>query len=158
MFFEDNDNIPTRSFYTQALKYLEDNPDIGRITARGRSVISLDDILTKPLEEWKTINSIGPNQGTSCMRREVFLRIKGQDERFAGEYGWHYYNFKRQLMTRAGVKFGASGTYFYTHDGQSKLSRSMSKRNQSLLRRNSREGFMQAPSGILNFTYEYQVL
>lgn len=157
LFFEDNDNIPTRSFYTQALKYMEDNPDIGRITARGRSVISLDDILTKPVEGWKEINSIGPNQGTSCIRREVYLKVKGQDERFAGEYGWMYYDWKRKLLTRAGIKFGSIGMYYYT-DGQSKLSRHMSKRNQSLLRLNSRVGAVQAPSGILNFTYEHQVL
>lgn len=156
--FEDNDNIPTPHFYTEVLEYLKQHPEIGRISARQRYVVSREDMLIKPRADWKVIKRIGPNQGTAVIRREVYAQIKGMDERFSGEYGWLYYDFRRRLLNQAKIRFGSVGAYFYTSDGQSNLSRSMSQRNQSLLKRNTREQVLQSPIGILNFTYTMKVL
>jgi len=156
--FEDTDNIPTLDFYEKGLKFLEENPEIGRITARVRHIVPLEQILTKPKSEWVIKNVIGPNQGTAIIRRDIFTLCKGQDERFCGEYGWMYPNFKRVLLNRAKTLFGSVGAYYFTDEGQSKLSRSMSQRNYSLLNKGSRDNTLQSPFGIINFTYSMQVL
>lgn len=156
--FEDNDNIPSRNYYAQALEYLEKNPHIGRMTARIRNVVPLEDMLTKPFEEWKAVNRIGPNQGTAIIYRDIYTRIKGQDERFCGEYGYMYYNLRRVLLNRANVAFGSSGEYFYTDRAQSDLKRNMSVRNSALLHRNGKENLLQSPIGILNFSYSVDIL
>ena len=156
--FEDNDNIPSENFYEVALGYLEKNPEVKRVTSKVRHIISREDMLTKPKSEWQFIDSIGANQGTAIIYRDTYALVKGQDEMFCGEYGWMYYEWRRKLLNRAKIKFGSIGMYYYTQQGQSELSRSMSRRNQSLLKKNSREGLLQSPIGILNFTYTYEVL
>ena len=158
VFFEDNDNIPTREIYGQMEQYMIDHPEIARASARGRIVVKLEDVINKPLEEWKQIDSMGPNQGTACFRREVLLDIKGHDERFSGEYGYMYVDLRRKLLNRAKVHFGSIGQYYYIHEGQTKLSRSMSARNYSHLRHNTRDDLLQSPIGILNFTYQIKTL
>ena len=155
--FEDNDNIPARLFYQEALEYLKNNPEVGRVTGRNRLVVSLDNILSQPLEKWIINNSIGPNQGTAIMRRDIYMLVKGQDERYCGEYGWMYYAWRRKLLNRANVKFGSMGTYYYTQDGQTQLKRNMSVRNASLMRHDSKDNVLQSPTGILNFTYKVKI-
>lgn len=156
--FEDNDNIPTSTFYEEALVYLKENPEIGRVSARNRQIVSLDDILSKDKKDWQVIENIGPNQGTAIIKRDIYTRVKGHDERFCGEYGWMYYEWRRKLLNRAQVKFGSIGSYFYTKDGQTSIPRGMSVRNASIMRHNSRNNVLQAPTGILNFTYTVEVL
>ena len=156
--FEDNDNIPSQDFYEVALDYLAKNPEVKRLTGKIRHVVSREDILTKPKSEWKEINHIGPNQGTAIIYRDIYTKVKGQDERFCGEYGWMYPNWRRLLLNRVKVQFGSIGMYYYTEQGQSPLSRKMSARNSGLLRINSRTNLLQAPIGILNFTYTIEIL
>lgn len=156
--FEDNDNIPNPDFYEHALKFLEENPNVGRVSAVSRQLVSLDDMLNKPKDQWKIIKCIGPNQGTAIIKRDIYTLVKGQDERFCGEYGWMYYEWRRKLLNRAKVTFGKVGAYFYTQDGQTSIPRGMSSRNSKLMRYNSEHDVLQAPSGILNFTYTLNVL
>src|SRR3990167_3062129 len=151
--FEDNDNIPLRDFYDQALALFKANPALGRICAKKRKVIK---DISLPFEQWEVVNSIGPNMGTAMIPREVYLRVKGMDERFAGEYGYMYYEWKHRLMHVAKVGFEAVGEYYYSPDGQSDLKRSNSWRNLRLLRENGEKGCLQPPGGILNFHYQYE--
>lgn len=156
--FEDNDNIPTRSFYSDAINCFNNNPHITRVIAKHRHDLPTSDILSKPFNEWQPVGHRGPNQGTSVIKRENFLRLKGLDERFCGEYGWMYYDWRRRML-RLGMQFGSAGFYFYAIDSQSKLKRGMSKRNFRFMRMNARDETLQSPHGILNFQYtvEYMV-
>lgn len=151
--FEDNDNIPTKEFYELALKRFEEEPKIGRITGKKRLDINSKD-LNKPVEEWKIIGGRGPNMGTCMMRRELFLKVKGYDERFCGRYGWMYYDWRSRLLTGAKTLFSSVGYFYYVTDGQSNISRRNDPKNFSLYRKNARAHVLQAPN-ILNFTYEF---
>lgn len=151
--FEDNDNIPSRSFYTEALDIMERNPKTGRVIAGNRK--DIEDVF-KPFEEWKIVGKRGANQGTYLMRRSVYLKLKGQDERFCGRYGWMYYDWRSRLL-RSGVEFEAIADYYYCREGQSEVKRGMSGINLRLYRQNANSGSTQHPEGILNFTYDYEV-
>lgn len=153
--FEDNDNIPTKEWYGQALQMLEEHPEMGRIIGKKRLHISSQD-LEKPVEEWQITGSRGPNQGTSMIRRELILKVKGQDERFCGQYGWMYYDWRRRLLTQ--TKFGGVGQFYFVVDGQCSLSRNPSAQNYRLYRRGCNEKTIQFPTGILNFQYTFEIL
>lgn len=155
--FEDNDNVPTSNFYKEALDYLQSTPDVKRLTAKQRWVVSKEDMLNKPKDDWYVIDCIGPNQGTAIIYRDIYLQIKGHDERFCGRYGYMYYNFRSLLLNRLKIKFSSIGHYYYTTDGQSALSRSMSRENRIIYLHNARQNVIQAPIGILNFTYTFKV-
>ncbi|HEC64672.1 MAG TPA: glycosyltransferase family 2 protein [bacterium] len=154
--FEDNDNIPHKDFYQQALDLFKTVPEIGRITGELRLHINTED-LKNPVEEWKITGTRGPNQGTCIMRRELFLKVKGYDERFCGRYGWMYYDWKHRLLVGAGTTFGSIGQFYYVVDGQSNLKRKLEKENYRHYRINAVEKRYQ-PQNILNFGYEFQVL
>ena len=159
--FEDNDNVPSLTFYKEALAYFESNPKIARVQATKRKTISLDDFLNKPRGEWIQIGQEGANMGTAVIPRNIYLSLKGHDERFCGRYGWMYYDFRSRCLRLQGgmVDYTASvGEYFYTKEGQSNLERDMSTQNLAYYRENAHHGRTQPPQGVLNFTYSYEIL
>lgn len=153
--FEDNDNIPHKDFYQQAIDLLEKNLEVGVVFGKIRHDVSASD-LEKPVDEWKVIGSRGPNRGSYIIRREIYLRIKGQDEQFSGKYGWMYYNFRRQLL--AMTKFSEIGLFYYVVEGQSNLSHKSDPKNYHIYHKNCKSGKLQSPIGILNFTFTYETL
>ena len=155
--FEDNDNIPTPTWYEQALKMFKENPEVGRIIGVKRLHVNSSD-LHKPASEWEITGSRGPNQGTSMMKRDIYIFLKGKDEKFAGNYGWMYYDWKNRLLSKAKTKFGAVGQFYYVVDGQCELSRNMAPRNFRVYRRNAVDEVTQSSIGILNFTYTMETL
>ena len=153
--FEDNDNIPSRPFYTEALQLLKDNPKVGRVIAGNRK--DVEDVFI-PFDEWKVIGKRGANMGTGMLLRLAYLKAKGQDGRFCGRYGWMYYDWRSRLLGPVGIEFGAVGDYYYCTSGQSNLTRGNNPQNFGYYRENARNHAMQPPGGILNFHYEYETL
>lgn len=158
--FEDNDNVPSRTFYEEALDYLKKNPSIGRVQSTKRKTISHNDFLNKSRDEWEIIGREGANMGTAIIPRIVFQKMKGHDERFCGRYGWMYYDWRSRGIRMLGKEnYSASvGEYFYTKGGQSKLTRGMSYVNRGFYCENANEKRTQHPLGILNFMYEFETL
>ena len=152
---EDNDNIPMRNTYKEMLEIFKNEPEMGRVRGSKRLELDMEDIY-KPVEEWVQRGSRGPNMGTCMMKRDVYLQVKGQDERFCGQYGWMYYDWKSRLLRI--TKFTGKGHFWYVRDGQSDLDRAMSKKNFRLYRENAHRDKVQHPEGILNFSYEYEIL
>lgn len=158
--FEDNDNIPSVSFYEEAIQRHKMEPRFSRIQATKRKDISLEDFTSNPREEWNVLGTRGPNMGTALFPRETFLTMKGHDERFCGQYGYMYYDFRSRGIKIFSKEFytASEGEYFYTTEGQTDLSRSMSGQNLSYYRDNARQHRNQHPKGILNFEYEFERL
>ena len=160
--FEDNDNVPSFTFYEEALARLEKDPHIARIQASKRKVISHEDLLEKPRDEWEIIGREGANMGTAVIPRTIYQQMKGHDERFCGRYGWMYYDWRTRCMNMVGKEnYAASvGEYFYTKQGQSNLKRGNSSQNLGYRRDNCRRisagGSCQHPQGILNFMYTFE--
>lgn len=150
LMFEDNDNIPTKTVYEEMLEVMKNNPEVGRISGTKRIEIEQQD-LDKPSEEWVIRGRRGPNMGTCMMRREVYLKIKGQDERFCGRYGWMYYDLRAKLLRI--TKFAKKGFFWYVRDAQSNLDRVMSGKNFKFYHKNKKHKVLQSPEGIINFTY-----
>ena len=88
---EDNDHIPTRSFYEEAEKLLGQGYD--KVFPRIRKVVGKYDILNNPLENWKVLKTRGSARIISFCKREFLLDIKGFDEQFCGRYGWDVPDF-----------------------------------------------------------------
>lgn len=152
---EDNDNIPTKEFYKQALEALSTYPTVGRIIAYQRFDISSEDI-QKPSSEWKMTGKRGPNQGTYLLRREIYTALKGQDEQFCGRYGYMYHDWKRRMLLV--TNFGQAGYFWYVTDGQSEISHRQTSTNLKLYRQNAHLSRHQSPIGILNFNYTVEEL
>lgn len=155
--FEDTDNIPHKDCYQDSLQVLGEYPEVGRVIGRIRHDISSDQ-LEKPQEEWEVTGSRGPNQGSYLIRREIYLSLKGQDERFCGRYGWMYYDWRRRLLGKAKTKFSEGGIYYYVTDAQCGLSHKNSPQNYGYLRQNTKMEHLHNEHGILNFTYEIERL
>lgn len=150
--FEDTDNIPQRTCYEEGLAVLEKYPEIGRVIGRGRCDFSIED-LEKPQEEWKVLSSRGANQGSYLLRRELYLILKGQDERFCGRYGWMYYDWKRRLLGKAQTQFASGGLYYYVLEGQCGLPHKNDPQNYAYLRKNTRMEHLHNEYGILHFKF-----
>lgn len=162
--FEDNDNIPSYDFYEKAVAIFKEQPDVGRILGRQRKCIDKKEVLSgKPKEEWEVARLWHPNQGTAIMRREIVVALKGQCEKFCGQYGWMYYNLRRLLLNNIKTKFSSTDFYYYVDhmiDGgaQSKLGRRTSGINLKVHREHMRmpKDQFHLPYGILNFTYDIE--
>lgn len=160
--FEDNDNIPSYTFYENALKAAEQHPNVVRFQGGKRKVVSKDDVLNKERKDWTILRPMGPNMGSAIIRRDAYLKIKGQDERFCGRYGWMYYDLRSRMMGYSGPEnYTVSlDEFFYTDEGQSDLSRERTNENRGYYVENARRvesgGHQQHPEGILNFAYEYE--
>lgn len=155
--FEDNDNIPMATTYGQMLNVLMTNPNVGRVYAHKRLDIDSSQ-LDKPSSEWKSKMGRGPNQGTYMLRREVYTKLKGQDERMCGRYGWMYYDWKNRLLGKARIDFAQAGYYWYVTDGQTNLKRGNSPENYRIYRQNAKSTDMHHENGILNFKFSVEDL
>lgn len=164
--FEDNDNIASHTFYEEAVKLFEEQPNVGRVLGRYRKCIDRKEVLSgKPKEGWEVARLWHPNQGTAMMRRDIVVALKGQCEKFCGRYGWMYYNLRRLLLNNVKTKFSSTDFFYYVDheiDGgaQSKLPRNTSGLNLKIHREHMRMPKEQfhLPHGILNFTYTYERL
>ena len=148
---EDNDHIPHKDFYKEAVEKLETNPNVGKVKTYKRWVVNIEDVLSKPIDEWKVISSRVPHQDVAIIRRDVYLKVKGYDERFAGAYGWSATDWKRRLLRAEVITANAGYQYVVSSEKTSGLS----YRNYQFARE-QRE--IQSPKGILNFTYNYEIL
>jgi len=153
--FEDNDNIPMKDFYEKGLKFMEDNQNIGVVFGKLRHDVSVED-LAKPVEEWKVIGNRGPNRGSYLIKRDLFSKLKGHDERFCGRYGFMYYFWRWRLLQN--TQFGEAGMFHYVVEGQSNLSHKNNAINYHIYQKSVRENMMQSPIGILNFLYSVEIL
>ena len=185
LIMEDKDNIPSKEVYKLGVKFMEENPDVGRLYFGRRPKVYFTEIQDKEMDDWPTHKSRIPHQDTHIMRRESYLKIKGCDERFAGRYAWASSDWRRR-MNRAGiVSDSISFHYFSVVDGESEGHlRRKSYKNYGMARerltvkqyeeldertkRIYKETFTkdgtkqyahtQSPIGILNFTYDYELL
>ena len=146
---EDNDHIPARDYYAHGLEALALNPNVGRAKTHKRFVIPRDEILNKPMEEWVQVASRPAHTDCAITRREVFIKIKGYDERFAGEYGWSATFWRRRLIW-AKIENVECG---YMYVAESPKTRGLSYRNFKIARTHDNQ--IQTNHGILNFTYEF---
>lgn len=147
---EDNDHIPSKTFYSEALEALATNPKLGVARTQGRVVISREDILTKPVEEWQRVGTRTSHKDCGVYHRETYLKLKGYDERFAGEYGWSA-TFWQRRMDKIGIEIGNVG-FQYVVD--SPKTTGLSYRNWRLARR--KDNTHQHPKGIINFEYSFE--
>lgn len=153
---EDNDQIPHADFYEKALEVLEQRPEIGLVWAVERDLIPLEDALNKPKKEWSVIKRKTYHRDTNMIRRNVYIKLKGCDERFAGAYAWACTDWRRRL-NRAGVNFTQASKFYAIYKGDTLgLLRRKSYRNYGLAR--ERDEHIQGPKGVLNFTYSYEYL
>ena len=158
--FEDNDHIPHKDFYKEAVSLVEQGYD--RVFVKGRIVVLEEDIINKPVEEWKGIHSRGSAEIITLVKREKILGIKGFDEGFCGFYGWDVPDFVER-MDRLGIKKIANG-YYYVAPVYSRMNDrtfigvknrpKMENVNYHLQMRNRRNNVIQPEKGILNFNYE----
>lgn len=148
---EDNDHIPDRNYYQDCLDYFEQHPECSRIKAIKRKVVEEEDALKNPYEEWVKVGSRQRHQDVTVFKRDLLLRLKGYDERFAGQYGWCATDINRRL-NRLGVIHGEAGYHWVINTPKT---RGLSYRNFKLARINKGT---QPPNGLLNFTYEYEKL
>jgi len=154
---EDTDHIPDRDLYKDAVEYFENNPDISRLGVR-RKVINIKE-LEKPMEEWEIVSSWGSNQMTTLFRRDVYLALKGQDERFGGNYGYMPYCWKSRY-TKAGIKTATINHYWAVigDGGEPGIKRGMSPINRQFYKENARSGKLHSKHGILNYQFNYKTL
>lgn len=148
---EDNDHIPDRNYYQDCLNAFAEHPEYKRLKTNKRYVITEEMALTKPYEAWERIGTRPCHQDVAFNKREVFLQLKGYDERFAGEYGWCSTDLNRRI-SRAGIVCGNAGYQWVIF---SEKTRGLSSRNWRLSRTQTE---IQSPSGILNFRYTYTIL
>ena len=148
---EDNDHIPMKDFYKDCLDAFGKDPTIQRLKSHKRRVISKEDVLTKPVEEWVKMGSRPYHRDVSVWKRESLIALKGYDERFSGEYGWCSTDINRRL-TRAGIQESNAG---YQYVVFSEKTRGLSSRNWRLART---QDDTQSPMGILNFKYTVETL
>ena len=153
--FEDNDNIPHKEFYEKAIDILDENPEVGVVFGKIRHDVSVND-LEKSVESWNVIGSRGPNRGSYIIRRDIYFKLKGQDEQFAGRYGWMYYDWRRRLLSI--TKFSQRGIFYYVVEGQSKISHKTDPKNYYIYHQGCKEKKIQSPIGILNFSFFYETL
>jgi len=160
---EDNDHIPTRSFYEEAEKLLEQGYD--KVSPKIRKVVGKEYILSKPMNEWSVHKTRGIAKIISVCKREFLLDIKGFDEQFCGRYGWDVPDFVDRA-NRRGIKEIAYGAYYVVGDwlsneekrvfyGKEKKSwaTKMSSVNYHHRRRNVRENRIMSMLGIMSFDY-----
>ena len=148
---EDQDHIPYRDYYSKGLELLDGDPTVDRVKTCKRHVVSEEDVLTKPMEEWTVMSSRPPHQDVAIIRRSTYLKVKGYDERLAGAYGWSATDWKRRLHRVGSVETNLDYQWVIYSEKTSGLSH----RNYRIARTQTD---YQSPRGILNFKYEYEQL
>lgn len=179
---EDTDNIPSSEAYEIGLKYLKEYPDSDRIIFGRRVKVDKKDAIANPSSKWKKVGMRPQHDDTQMMRREVYLKLKGCDERFAGKYAWACADWRRRLQRAGYMKTNKKGaqkpeavTIFYWNiwDAETtSLKRRKSYENYELASQRahsskylktirdgkellSHEGHIQSPLGIINFQFDY---
>jgi glycosyltransferase involved in cell wall biosynthesis len=155
---EDNDHIPTKTFYKEAVELLKEHD---AVIVRKRIVISEDDLD----KEWKQLNVRGSAEIISVRKREHLLKIKGFDEQFCGRYGWDVPDFVNRIKQVA-PDVVANGEYYVVNTLSNLENRKfwsngatkMDAINYHNYKRNIRQGNKQSPIGILNFNYTITIL
>jgi len=89
---EDTDHIPNFETYEKGVQAFVDNPEIGRVSF-GRQIVQVEDCMVNSREKWVSTGKLGANQMVAMLRRDIYTKLKGQDERFAGRYGYLSYDF-----------------------------------------------------------------
>ena len=174
---EDSDNIPARTLYADMLERLNAEPHVDMVQAGRRPIVSMEDALNKPFEEWKVINNRTAHDDSFMIRREQYLKVRGYDERMAGAYAWACTEWTRRIG-RAGIVVDRIETPYWTvHGGDTRVCecekskeeraktihckdcglafKRRSFRNYQLARKNE---YIQPPEGIINFTYQFETL
>ena len=155
---EDTDHIPSRDAYENSIRVLRENPNVSRICFQ-RNIVDIKDVLSKPMAEWTAERQWGPNQMVSILRREVYSKMKGQDERFCGQYGWMTYDWVFRYKKMAKIESQLVNSFWAVIDGgEPGLVRGMSPKNYGFYQENARLLRLQPPGGILNFTYTIETL
>ena len=174
---EDNDNIPSRELYADMYKFLKENPEYDSVLAGVRPKIHLEDVINKPMEEWKADGRRPADDDSVMMHRKFYIRMKGCDEQFAGQYAWACTDWRRR-RGRANSKVFRIGTHYFTvPEGETKVcmcNKSIEERRKTIyckdcklmFKRRSYRNYdlarkkthIQPPKGIINFTYEFCVL
>lgn len=155
---EDCDHIPDRNTYEVGQKCLEEHPEVGRVSF-GRKIVQISEI-SKPMEEWHVNGVMGTNQMVSFLRRWVYLKLKGQDERFAGNYGWMSYDFPFRRDKMLGTITKKENYYWAVlgDEGEPGMKRGLSNANRRIYRENATSGKVHSAHGILNFHFQYETL
>lgn len=156
---EDNDHMPNRDFYKQAVELLKEND---RVACAKRWVISRND-LGKPQEEWTKLKTRGKADIIAAWKRNSLLDIKGFDEGFCGQYGWDVPDLScRAEMLK--IKTAYTEGYYVVGDWmcneenreyyKGSWATKMAPDNYHRYKRHARENICQSELGILNFNYE----
>ncbi len=155
---EDTDHIPSRDAYENGLKIFAEDPEVMRVKYR-RFILQLGDF-QKPFEEWTARKGIGSNQMVSLFRRELYILLKGQDERFCGQYGYMAMDFFNRENNMLKSKTVLSTFYWaiFGDEGEPGMKRGMSEINRRFYKENSLSGNWQHPEGILKCTYTYETI
>ncbi len=174
---EDSDNIPARTLYEDMLKRLNSEPYVDMVKAGRRPIATMEDALNKPFEEWVSIKDRAAHDDSYMIRREKYLLVRGYDERMAGRYAWACTEWTRRIG-RAGIVVDRIETPYWTvHGGDTRVCeceksikeraatilcndcglafKRLSFKNYQIARKNT---YIQPPGGIINFTYEFEVL
>lgn len=156
---EDTDHIPGRNAYRDAVEFFEkpENKDIERL-AFSRDVVEQSE-LSKPMDEWIISRNWGPNDMVSVVRRSMYVRMKGQDERMSGQYGYMCYCVKARYRM-LGVKSKKIHGYWAVvgDGGEPNMKRGMSPINRRIYHENANRTDGQYAPGMLNFTYSYELM
>ena len=153
---QDTDHIPARETFAIGLKTLENRPEVGRISF-GRNIVQIAD-MNKPMEEWKSTGSLGTNQMVALLRRDVYLTLKGQDERLCGRYGYMSYDFPYRRDKILGVISQKENYYWavFGDQGEPGLRRGLHPENKRIYHENAIAGKNHSMHGILNFHFTYE--
>lgn len=155
---EDTDHIPSRDAYANGLELFESLPQVMRVKYR-RHILRIEDF-NKPFDEWGSRKMIGSNQMVSLFRRELYVLLKGQDERFCGNYGYMAMDFHNREINMLKSEVALTNFYWavFGDEGEPGLKRGMSEINRRYYKGNSLATTWQHPEGILRCTYSYEEL
>lgn len=158
---EDSDHIPFRQAYKEGVEALDKDPKLGRVTF-GRVIVDIEDVLKKPHEQWVQGKHLGVHENTEILRREVFINMKGNDERFVNKYGWIGYDWvhrRNRSLEQLGMGYKKFGSFWMVHGGNCPgIEHHMNSQNYHIMRRNTKLRLIQHPEGILKFNFTYEVL
>ena len=153
---EDADHVPWRNAYKDAEIALQ-NKVYDRVHF-SRRWVPIKDTQEKPFEQWEPYGKLGPNQMVTIIRRELYLRLKGQDERFCGRYGYMAYDWASRYRKLNISSVKCDGFFIIKDGSENNMQRSMSKVNREFYKHNARAPWHHSTHGMLNFTYDFQRL
>lgn len=153
---QDTDHIPAREAFTNGLAILEGRPTVGRVSF-DRKIVQIS-TMDKPMGEWESTGRLGTNQMVALLRRDVYMALKGQDERMAGNYGWMSYDFPYRRDRLLGVETQKSSYYWavFGDEGEPGLKRGLSNANRRVFKDNVRNGKLHSGYGILNYHFTFE--